>query len=164
MTPQQRQKHEGEGLFTLKKNPGAGLCGVKGCRKDAPRMGLCHAHRQYRWRMQNKKQSAFSSLRDHALSRGIRFTLDYQYFLGLTDALGYFDPKAESRGEWLSIDRIDVTRGYEPGNLRIVTHSENVIKGHRERHLPEAVQSMIARKRARALVNPFLRDEGKNPF
>lgn len=153
MCPRRRATHESEGLFVLKAKPGEGLCCVKGCRKDIGRsdkLGLCHAHYQYRWRMRNKKPSAYATLKTHAVARGLKFTISYDYFCGLMDCAGYWDHEAESRGEWLSIDRVDATRGYEPGNLRVITHSENAAKGMREKFLPAHVQSILERKRARA--------------
>lgn len=109
--------------------------------------------------MQSPKRSAFSTLRDHAKQRGLEFTVSADYLAGLMDAYAYFDHAAESRGEFPSLDRIDATRGYVPGNLRIVTHSQNVVKGNRERHLPAHVRAILDRKRARAKENPALADE-----
>ena len=158
------ERHLSEGLFTLKQSPGAGLCMVKGCRKASHhrKQGLCHAHWQARWRMKTPKRSAYSTLRDHAKARGLAFTISYDYFLGLTDALGYWS------GEGVpTIDRVKPERGYEPGNLTVICLSDNVIKGNRERHLPAAVQAILERKRARMsgdAVNPFERDEDSNPF
>ena len=148
-----RERHESEGLFTLKAKPGPGFCLVKGCRKssDPKKVGLCHCHHQYRWRMKSPKRSAFSTLRDHAKGRGIAFTISYDYFLGLTDALAWWDHAAESRGEALSIDRIDITKGYVFGNIRVLTVSENAAAGNRERFLPETVRAILARKRERAM-------------
>lgn len=109
--------------------------------------------------MQSPKRSAFATLRDHAKQRGLEFTLTADYLAGLMDAYAYFDHAAESRGEFPSLDRIDSTRGYVPGNLRVITHSQNVVKGNRERHLPAYVQSILDRKRARAKENPELAGE-----
>lgn len=168
MNPRTRSTHEAEELFTLKLKPGPGLCCVKGCRKNIGRsdkMGLCHAHYQYRWRMKNKKKSAYATLRDHARGRGIPFTISAEYFQGLMDAVAYWDHQAESRGEWLSIDRIRAWEGYVPGNLRIISHSQNSAKSHRERFLPVHVQSLIDRRRERARRDPALADEQeKDPF
>lgn len=166
----QRERHLSEGLFTLKQTPGPGLCCVKGCRNASGvgKAGLCHKHYQHRWRMRSRKSSAFATLRDNAKNRGIEFNLTYDYFLGLTDCAGYWDLHAESRGEWASIDRVDGTKGYVMGNLRIITHAHNAAKSNRERHLPAHVQSIIDRKRARAKENPHLADEVEdedvNPF
>ena len=156
-----RERHETEGLFTLKITPGAGLCMVRGCRKThAPgRVGLCHAHYQFRWRSRNRKQSAYATLRDHAIARGLAFTVSYDYFLGMLDCIGFWDHEAETRGEWLTLDRVDATLGYEPGNLRVISSPQNTVKSNRERHLPEHVQSVLARKRATAKEHPALSEE-----
>lgn len=152
MCPRRRATHESEGLFVLKAKPGEGFCCVKGCRKEevTGKTGLCHAHHQYRWRMKSKKPSSYHTLKSHALARGLKFTISYDYFLGICDAVAFFDPECESRGEYPSIDRVDPTRGYEPGNIRVISISSNVTKGNKERFLPAHVQSILERKRARA--------------
>ena len=164
MTKRWRSRHVADGIFNLKKRTGPGLCMVSGCRNEgqSKKLGLCHKHWQHRWRMLNRKPSAFATLRDHAKGRGIAFTISYDYFLGLTDALGYWS------GEGVpTIDRIKPERGYEPGNITVISLSENVAKGNRERHLPAAVQAILERKRARMSGdsgNPYARDEERNPF
>lgn len=159
-----RERHISEGLFDLKLCPGEGFCIVKGCRKsrEPKKVGLCHKHHQHRWRMKSPKRSAYSTLRDHAKARGLKFSISFDYFLGITDGLAYWS------GEGVpTIDRVKVERGYEPGNLTVISLSENVTKGNRERHLPAAVQAILERKRARMsgeVENPFSRDENANPF
>lgn len=136
-------------LFQLKSRPGPGLCPVKGCRRKlGKKKALCDAHHQQLWRARHPKDAAYANLKACAKSRGLTFSLTPDYFAGLTDAYAFFDHAAESRGEVLTIDRIDATKGYEPGNVRVVSLSENVIKGNRERYLPEYVQALLARKRA----------------
>lgn len=146
-----RTRHETEGLFVLKAKPGEGFCMVRGCRKEghSHKFGLCHGHYQYRWRMLNKKQSAYATLRDHAKQRGIKFTISYDYFLGLTDCAAFWQPSPENFADHVSIDRVDASRGYEPGNLRVISVSENSFKANRERYLPSHVQAILDRKRAR---------------
>ncbi len=150
-----------EGLFDLKQKPGEGLCLVKGCRKEGcvNKTGLCHRHHQARWRMKNPKRSLFRMWRDHAIARKIEFTLEPAYVDGLVDAYAFFDHTAESRGETLSLDRVDATVGYRVGNVRIITQSQNAAKSHRERHLPAHVQVILDRKRAKAKDHPALADE-----
>lgn len=163
--------HAAEGIFQLKQRPGAGLCPVRGCRNciGKSKAGLCDKHYQQRWRMRDKKRSAYTALRDNAKHRGIKFTISYDYWLGLTDAFRFFDHTAETHGEKLSIDRIDATRGYEPGNVTIITVAENTGKGNAERHLPAYVQAILERKRARAQQQqvaevPEDEDEWRCPF
>lgn len=163
-----REHHESEGLFTLKAKPGPGFCLVKGCRKACVhgKMSLCHAHWQFRWRMKSPKRSAYTALRDHAVARKLEFSISFDYFTGLCDAHRYFEMTPETKGETLTIDRIDITKGYVVGNLAVVSHSENVIRGNRDRFLPAYVQAILARKRAKAQesVNPYERDPDANPF
>ncbi len=164
-----RERHLAEGIFELKARPGEGFCPVKGCRKagHSQKFSLCHCHYQHRWRMRSPKRSAYATLRDHAKQRGIKFTISFDFFLGLTEAFRFFDHEAESRGETLTIDRKEACKGYEPGNVIIMTHRENVQKGNRERHLPEYVQALLSRKRAKAQGEPCAslhRDEDANPF
>ena len=93
------------------------------------------------------------------------FTITPDYFKGMTDAYGMFDEPED--GETLTIDRVDPCKGYEPGNLRVVTLSVNVIKGNRERYLPEHVQDMLRRERekVREEVQEHLdRDPDHVPF
>lgn len=147
-----RERHEKEGIFTLKAKPGVGICMVKGCRRDVGRQkfSLCHCHYQHRWRMLNKKRSAYAALRDHARSRGIEFNLSYDYFLGMTDCAAFWCPPPENFGDHVSIDRIDPRKGYIQSNIRVVSVSENCRKAARERYLPNIVQEYLNRKRARA--------------
>jgi hypothetical protein len=171
MTAQQRAKHENEGLFTLKKTPGAGFCVVAKCRnlKARHKIGLCHKCAQHRWRMKNPKQSVFQALRDHARERGIAFTINADYLEGILDAHRFLCHEALSHGEKLSIERLDSKKPYEKGNLTILTVSENVARGNRERHLPEYIQHILDRKRKKAqesggLIKPLSDYETDCPF
>lgn len=150
MRKDNRATHETEGLFKLKQVPGPGMCVVHGCRNPhvPAKASLCHKHHQQRWRVKNRKGGVYACLRDRAKRRKIEFTISYDYFLGLTDATAFWDTHPEDRGEWLTLDRRDPTKGYVPGNLRVITHRENTVKGNRERHLPEVVQALLDRKRA----------------
>lgn len=153
--PTGREKLEAEGLFTLKQTPGPGMCCVIGCRmKHVPKrrggnLLLCSRHYQQRWRWLNPKQAVYRALKDHATARGITFTLSYDYFLGLTDAFGYWTFEATEFAAQPSIDRVDCRKGYEPGNIRVVTVSENSVKSNRERFLSPEAQVGLAKKRAR---------------
>jgi len=159
--------HSAEGIFALKKTPGLGKCPVKGCRNPSgkKKASLCDKHYQYRWRMKTPKRSAYSTLRDHAVGRGIKFTISYDYFLGVTDAFGYWEFEVTELKEQPSIDRRDPTKGYEPGNLVVLTISENSIKGNRERFLPANVQHYLEKKRKRMQGDPIPEeDPDRNPF
>lgn len=124
------------------------LCPVAGCREHHhKRMRLCSKHYMRWWRHSNPEKASYATLRDHAKGRGIAFTISFDYWLGLTDAFAYFEHTADTFGDFLSIDRVNATKGYVPGNMRVVTISENAAKGNRERYLPENVQELLERKR-----------------
>lgn len=144
-----------EGVFELKKNPGEGMCVVRNCKKSGKLIKgkphfLCHKHLQARWRARRQSEAGFANLRDHAAGRGIPFLISLSYWQGLTDGFAYYDHSAESRGQTLTIDRIHADRPYEPGNLRVITHSENSVKSNKERWLTPHIQAILARKRAQA--------------
>lgn len=139
-----------EGFFAYKERASEGMCWVRGCRNRCRRdTALCHKHHMQRWRAKNKASSAYATLRDHARARGIAFTITPDYFRGLTDAFDFFYQNGgAARGEILTIDRVNPAKGYEPGNCRVVSLSANVVKGNRERYLPEHVQALLQRQRA----------------
>jgi hypothetical protein len=144
MSPEQKLREEG--FFRYNKRRIKGKCLVSQCGKSSNRDAiLCARHSLQRWRSQNQEGSTYATLRDHARERGIAFTISIDYWRGLTDAFSFYSPP---EGEVLSIDRVDPARGYEPGNLRVVSLSVNVAKGNRERYLPEHVQERLERQRA----------------
>jgi hypothetical protein len=141
-----------DGIFELKLHPGEGLCPVKGCR-NAPGVkkgGLCNKHHQRLFKHRHPQAWGFNIIKAKSKRRGIAFTISFDYYCGLTDAYAYHEQKPEEHGDWLTIDRRDITKGYEPGNLRILTHSENVAAGNAERFLPETVRALLERRRALA--------------
>lgn len=165
-----RTKIAEEGLFILKGKPGEGLCCVKGCRGPATsrkkKLGdlwFCARHWQQRWRANNPKNAAYRALKDHAKARGIEFRLTPDFFFGMWECAAHFDMDAESRGEMISIDRKNPVKGYVPGNVRVVTISENAAKGAREKFLPEMVQELLRRKREKVRTE-FEEDPDVCPF
>ena len=135
-----------EGFFDFKKNAKDGLCWVKGCQRASRKdRCLCHMHEMRRWRAKNKRTADYCTLRDHAKARKIEFGISLDYWRGLTDAFGFYHKKDDD--EVLTIDRVDATKGYVEGNVRVVTVSVNCYKSTRERYLPEHIQHMLERKR-----------------
>lgn len=143
--PRPSDKLLAEGFFDFKKQAGPGMCWVKGCQnRSRGDRCFCHKHEMRRWRQKKKAGAAYHHLRHNARSRGIEFTLTPDYFHGLADAFALFDRGGD---KVLTIDRVNPALGYVPGNCRVVSLSENVIKGNKERYLPEHVQAMLLRKR-----------------
>jgi hypothetical protein len=162
-----RAKLEVEGMFRLKNEPGPGRCVVFGCRKwhipetRGGKLHLCAGHYQERWRRLNPKPAAFATLRDHARSRRIPFSLTFAHFIEITEAAGFWDQDVQPFADRLSIDRILATGGYEDGNIQILTVSENVVKGNRERFLSTEVQAILAHRRSTP-QEAWHMDEGKH--
>ncbi len=151
-----RDKLLAEGVISLKRNPGTGLCCATGCRNKATnpkkKVGdcwMCSRHWQMRWRKLNPKQASYRLLKDHAVARGIPFTLTLQTFLRITEAAGYWTQDPATHGDRLSVDRIDIDGPYSDDNVRIITISENVAAGNRDRtrFLSPEVQAILARRR-----------------
>lgn len=141
-----------EGFFDFKKHAHDGRCWVKGCQRASRHdRSLCHMHEMRRWRALKKKTADYCTLRDHAQARGIKFEITLDYWRGLVDAFGFYNKEDDDLV--LSIDRVDPTRGYVEGNMRVVTVNLNAYKSNKEKYLPEHVQHMLERKREQ------LRDE-----
>lgn len=158
--PRPQQRLLNEGFFEFKSKAGPGLCWVKHCRNSRKHdRCLCNKHNMQRWRAKRECPAAYHTLKHHAKARRIKFTITVDYFRGLTDAYCFF--KQDDPDEILTIDRVEAHKGYEPGNLRVVSISINIAKGNRERYLPEHIRDMMRREReaARAKLNGHLKDE-----
>jgi len=68
--------------------------------------------------------TAFSKLKFRAKERGHAFTLTLTDYKELVDSFSYMAGRGKTGGA-LSLDRIDNLRGYERGNLRVITLAEN---------------------------------------
>ena len=83
-------------------------------------------------------KAAFARLKDKAKQRkserwpdGIPVTITLAAFTIFATKSKYLTQKGNEAGS-LTIDRIDHTKGYVPGNLRAITRMENVEKQCRE--------------------------------
>jgi hypothetical protein len=114
--------------FELKKKPIPGICARRYCRKPArlqARDKLCHNCRKQVSMFRNPLLHEYHLLKTHAKKRGKLFTLTYSYFDEIAEG-----QSLKARG--LSVDRIDPLRGYEEGNIQLLTLSENSKKGSTE--------------------------------
>lgn len=109
----------------------------------------CVKCRYRRWRANNPLKAAFKDIRHCAKTRRIPFSLTLDHFREICEKSGYLNFRGV-KGLSLQIDRIDACKGYEDGNVAVITCSENAAKSNRERHLPEHVREMKRRKAAAA--------------
>lgn len=71
---------------------------------------------------------AFITLRNNCKRRGIEFELSFEQFETFAQATRYIAGKGRSKDSY-TIDRIDNTKGYVIGNIRVISKSENSKKG-----------------------------------
>ena len=132
---------EGDGHFEFRKEIKPGRCPVKFCRRDsreAPgcvnksKHRLCATHAKELSRFRNPIGSTFVEKKSDAKRRGVSWSLTLEEYTKIVMQQNYMDNRGCER-HCLHLDRKDSTKGYEVGNLQIITCVENVIKGNKER-------------------------------
>ena len=135
---------ESNQLWTLQvtesKNPRK--CAVSGCRNSKPKYGrICSRCLMCRWRANNPHQATYKRLQHDAQKRGIPFLLSLAEFREWSNETGYLDKKGRLAGDY-HVDRIDSLRGYELGNIQLLTVSENCgMKARKERYVLEKLRA-----------------------
>lgn len=99
----------------------------KGCQKEIPNRNYCSTCRNRQWDKNNPIRRAYRDTRNSAKRRGKTFTITYEYFEAWVIENRYMELKGTAPDDY-SIDRIDDTKGYEPGNLQLLTNRENTKK------------------------------------
>lgn len=94
-------------------------------------------HEKRAWRQKNPVKSAYADKRHDAKRRNIPFSLTLEEFTAFAISSGYIEGKGHF-GACFHLDRIDPQKGYEAGNIQVLTCSENTAKGNRERHFKES--------------------------
>jgi len=72
-------------------------------------------------------RAAFRALRDHAVARGIPFKLPFNEFEKFAIRSDYLNKKG-NEGHCVTVDRIEVRKGYVTGNIQPLTREQNSIK------------------------------------
>lgn len=118
-------------LATAKKKRERRICLTPRCRKQArEKRRYCNT---CRCRMYDHPlRRLFRNLKAHAKARGKMFALSFEYFRTLAVKSGYDLLHGRGASD-LHIDRIDNGKGYIPGNVQVLTASENSKKSCAER-------------------------------
>lgn len=104
-------------------------CKTPRCRNDrAKHKTVCHTCNSRIFRENNPVKAAFFNLRQNAKRRGHVFTITFEDFKKFCRKTKYMAGKGRTKDSF-SIDRINPAKGYEPGNLQLLTVSENSSKG-----------------------------------
>lgn len=123
------KKRETKEPFCIAKNKPEGICPAYGCRNPiGKKRRFCYKHHHRYQKYSNPLSYAYQLLKCNAKRRRKPFTLTMEEFKEFCEETNYLVLSGRSKNG-LSIDRIDNTRGYEKGNIRAITLSENAQKG-----------------------------------
>lgn len=105
-------------------------CATKFCRRLVHKTGkspFCARCRSRRFKEKFPLKYSFNKLKQRARERGHAFNLTYDQYEKFAVESGYALDKGKQPTS-LSIDRIEGSKGYEVGNIRVLTLSENTRK------------------------------------
>jgi len=108
-------------------------CKTKFCRNErAPGRTLCYKCKSRREKEINPIGYYYHRLRCRARRREKEFTLTKEEFRRFCEETNYLELKGNHWNK-MTIDRIDHLRGYSYDNIRMISMSENSIKGNHEK-------------------------------
>jgi hypothetical protein len=105
-------------------------CATRFCRNKTYGRKYCSTCRSKKSRTEHPELYCFVNLRNNAKRRGIEFKITFDQFKQFAYETKYLAGKGRQRDS-LTIDRIDNSIGYVPGNLQAMTKSDNSRKGNR---------------------------------
>lgn len=109
-----------------KKNPDQ--CPVFRCTKmKADKKRFCHRHHAQNQKETNLLGHTYSCLKQNAKRRGKEFNLTIEEFSAFCSETNYLELKGKTKNS-ASIDRIDPNKGYEVGNLQVLSIQANSAK------------------------------------
>lgn len=115
-------------------------CQTKYCRKQAaPSRKVCLACNSRLFRERHPMKYCYLALKHNAKRRKKEFTISFEYFQQFCYETNYIAGKGRSKLSY-SIDRIDETKGYVPGNIQVLPVGVN-----KQKHLHYEYQTKSAR-------------------
>lgn len=106
------------------------VCKTRYCKNPANHGRHCKTCISRRYRTRNPVRAAYNALKQNATRREIIFTITYEYFAQWCRRSDYMAGKGRTK-ESYTIDREKNELGYVPGNLQVLTNSQNARKGNR---------------------------------
>jgi hypothetical protein len=113
---------------TAAKKHRSGICIAAFCNKRSQGRMLCSTCRSTKQRQQNPLKYYYSTLRFNAKRRNKSFSLTLEEFKAFCDKTNYLKFKKGRNADSITIDRIVASKGYEAGNIQVLTNSANVRK------------------------------------
>lgn len=111
-----------------------GICVAMGCSRPAEKdkrrpkpNKFCAKHRNQQQNENNMCRVTYRHLKYSAKVRNKPFTITYEYFEQWCNETGYLAIKGRGAG-FYTVDRIKQELGYEPGNLQVKEHTQNIRK------------------------------------
>ena len=119
------------------KNKHKDFCQVKYCSNGTrDNSQICHKCHSREYRANNPEKYAYKNLKVSARIRNIPVTISFEQFKEFIDGTDYMKRRGP-RNHHLQVDRIDAAKGYELGNIQLVTGLENKQRnGRREPECP----------------------------
>lgn len=117
-------------MFRIVTHRKKGICVAHGCKlKHTKKNRFCSKHNHRYQKHKNLLKYTYQVLKSNARKRKIKFTITLEQFKVFCDENSYLELKGKSCTS-MSIDRKDPTKGYEDGNLKAMSLSDNVKKMH----------------------------------
>ncbi len=102
-----------------------GLCVAYRCNnKRSKKDRFCPKHSKRYQKYKNPFKYTFHQKKNRAIERGIAWKLSLAEFIEFCEETNYMEKKGKTKTS-ASIDRIDPNKGYEKGNLQILSLSDN---------------------------------------
>lgn len=115
-------------MFKIIENKKPHVCSAYRCGNPrAPKKRFCHKHHARFQKETNPAGYFYSLLKQNAKHRGKEFRLTLDEFKQFCSETNYLELKGKT-AKSASIDRIDHTKGYEIGNIQLLTLRENSAK------------------------------------
>lgn len=119
-------------MFKICKNKPKHLCPAYRCKNlKGGKKRFCPKHDARYQKYTNPVSYFYYKLKSNANRRGKVFKLTKSDFKEFCEQTGYLELKGKKKTS-ASIDRIDPAKGYEVGNIQVLTLSENSKKRHED--------------------------------
>ena len=126
----------GKWKLAKKKHTKKGECHIKFCTRShalywkkgvLKREAICQHCKSRQWRANNPILNALKCIKSRAKRTGIAFSLTTEQFIAFCKETGFADKRGRSSSS-LHIDRINPAKGYEIGNIQVLTARQNIHK------------------------------------
>lgn len=105
-------------------------CKTPRCRHNSKGRQFCSTCRSKQSRARDPVRAAYNNKKSDAKRRGIKFTITLAYFRRWCRKYDFIKNTGRRKSSY-TVDRKNNKKGYIPGNLQVLTLSQNASKGTR---------------------------------